>query len=84
MNVHTGTVVTDQRLGHEGRCFPVSVSYVVNAVLQNLYFVRLGHEGVEANADLTLSGGAYFVVVYFNIETHLLHRSAHCGTNVME
>ncbi len=71
--MHAGTVITNEGLGHESGRLAVGVGDVVYAVLQNLYFVSLGDEGVEAYANLTLTGGADFVVVYFNLEAHLLH-----------
>src|SRR5690606_12697392 len=84
VHVHTGTVVTDQRLGHEGGGLAISVSHVVNAVLQDLNFVGLGGQGVGANTDFALAGGAHFVVVHFDCQAHLLHGGAHGGAQVVQ
>src|SRR5690606_24617064 len=34
--------------------------------------------------DFTLASGGYFVVVHFNIETHLSHGIAHGGAKIVE
>ena len=67
MDVHTRAVIPNDRLGHKRCCFAVGMGHVVNAVLQNLYFVSLLHQGIEANADLALSRRAHLVVMYLNV-----------------
>src|SRR5690606_27728343 len=82
--VHARTVVTHDRLGHEGGGFAVGVGYVVHAVLQNLNFVCLAGQGVRANADFTLAGRAHFVVVHFDGQTHAFHGRTHSATQVVQ
>src|SRR5690606_25508521 len=84
VNVHAGTVVTDDGLGHEGSGFAVRVGNVVYAVLEDLYFVSFLHQGIGANTDFALAGGRNFVVVYFNVQAHLFHCGAHGGTQVVQ
>ena len=72
--VHTGTVVTDEWLGHESRRLAVRMRNVVHAVLQDLNFVSLCDQRVESDADLTLTCCTYFVVVHLYVQAHLLHR----------
>ena len=81
--VHTRAVVADQWLGHKGGRLAVSMGYVVHAVLEDLHLIGLAHQRIELDADLTLTGGAHFVVVYFDRQSHLLHRRAHGGADVM-
>src|SRR5690606_27750316 len=84
VNVHAGTVVANDRLGHEGSGLAVGVGNVVYAVLQDLHFVSLFHQGVGANTDFALAGSGDFVVVNFNVQAHLLHGSAHGGAQVVQ
>ena len=82
--VHAGTVVTDQRLGHEGSGFTVGVGNVVNTVFEDLCSVCLGDQGVKLDAYFALSGGAHFVVMHFNRQAHLLHGGTHGSANVVQ
>ena len=84
VNVHTRAVITHQRLRHKGGRLAISVRNVQDTVLQNLYFIRLGNQGVELDANLTLARRADFVVVHFHVQTHLLHGRAHGGADVMQ
>ena len=63
MHVHAVAVVANERLGHEGRCFTVSVRDVVDDVLENLKPVGTFDQGVELGANLTLTGRGNFVVM---------------------
>ena len=74
---HPRTVVPDQRLGHKGGGLSIGVCNVQDAVFQNLHFVSFRYRRVEFDPDLTLAGRTYFVMVYFNIQAHLLH----CGAS---
>ena len=56
----------------------------MHAVLKNLNFVGLGNKRVEAHADLTLACSTYFVVMYFNVEAHLLHGGTHGSADVVQ
>ena len=84
MNVHAVAVIADQRLGHEGRGLAVAVRDVVHAVLEDLHFVSLAHQGVEGNTDFALTGGCHFVVMDFDLEAHFFHRQAHRRANVVQ
>ena len=84
VHVHAGAVVADQGLGHEGGGLAKGMRDVENAVLEDLYLVGLAHQRVELDADLTLSGGADFVMVDLHRQTHLLHGRAHGRADVMQ
>ncbi len=84
VNMHTRTVITHNRLRHEGRSFAVGVSNVVYAVLKNLNFISFLNHGVEFNTDFTLTSGSNFVVVNFYVQTHLLHGVTHSSTDVVQ
>src|SRR5690606_14738666 len=84
VHVHAGAVVADQRLGHKGGGLAVGVGHVVYAVLEDLHFVGLFHQGVGAHADLTLAGGGHLVVVYFNFQAHGFHGVAHGAADVVQ
>ncbi|RMR21496.1 hypothetical protein ALP89_05683 [Pseudomonas syringae pv. persicae] len=81
VHVHARTVVTVQRLWHEGRGAAVSVSNVVNNVLQGLNFVSLLDQRIELHADFVLASGRHFVVVNFNGLAHFFQSVAHGGTD---
>src|SRR5690606_3318415 len=84
VHVHAGTVVADDGLGHEGGGLAVGVGHVVDAVLEDLDFVRLLHPGVELDTDFALASVGHFVVVYLDVEAHLLHGATHGGAQVVE
>src|SRR5690606_26512650 len=84
VHVHAGTVVADDGLGHEGGGLAVGVGHVVDAVLEDLDFVRLLHQGVELDTDFALASVGHFVVVYLDVEAHLLHGATHGGAQVVE
>ena len=84
VNVHAGTVVTDQRLGHEGRGLAVGVSHVVDHVLEFLNLIGLLDQGVELDADLVLAGVRHFVVVNFDFLTDGFQGVAHGSTDIVE
>ena len=77
MHVHTVAVVTHQWLGHKGRRQAMGMGHIVNTVLVDLRLVRLGHQGVKTHTDLTLTGGAHLVVVYFHCQAHVCHGQTH-------
>ena len=60
------------------------MGHVVHAVLEDLGGVGLLHQGVEAHADLALAGGTHLVVMHFKGQSHLLHRGAHGGADVVQ
>src|SRR6185369_4292704 len=84
VNVHTGTVIADEWLRHERRCFSVLGSGVVNGILQALNPIGALNEWSEFGADFILSCGCHFVVVHFNNNTNLLECHRNRGTDVLE
>ena len=83
VNVHTGTVITNNRFWHKGSSFAVSCGNVVNNVFQHLNFVSFLNQGVEFNADFVLVSRCHFVVVYFNVQTNRHHGVTHSSTDVV-
>ena len=84
VHVHARAVVSHQWLGHKGCRFAVGMGDVEYAVLKDLHLIRLGDQGVELDANFTLTCGAHLMVVNLDVETHLLHRGTHSGTDVMQ
>src|SRR5690606_30646144 len=84
VDVHAGTVVTYQRLGHEGSGFAKSSCHVVHYVFQGLNFVGFLHQGVEGNADFALASVGNFVVMNFNFQAHVHHGGAHDGADIVK
>ena len=57
---------------------------VVYDVLQNLHLVGLLHQGVELDADFTLPGRGYLVMVYFRFQPELFQGKTHRGTQIVQ
>ena len=49
------------------------MSDIKDTVLENLYFIRFRHQCVELDTDFALTRSADLVVVYLDVESHLLH-----------
>ena len=79
VDVHTGAVVTVDRLWHECRRFAVSVRHVVDHILVFLKLVGLLCEAVKDQAKLVLARGN-FVVMLVDLHTEALHRGEHFRT----
>ena len=84
VNVHTRTVITDQRLRHKGGRFAIRVGHVVDHVLHFLNFVSFLHQRVELNADFVLTCVGNLVVVYLDGLTNRFQGITHCATNIVE
>jgi hypothetical protein len=84
MDVHTATVIANDRLRHEGHRLAVRVSHVVNRVFQQLHFVGLLHQRIGIHANFALTCRRNFVMVHFHAHAELFERHAHGGTNILE
>ena len=84
VDVHAGTVVTDDGLGHEGRRLAVRVSDVLYRVLHDLQPVRPLHQRCEAGADFTLARGSHLVVMHFHLHALLFQGQAHGRADVLQ
>src|SRR3546814_7275577 len=67
VHVHARTVVTDDRLRHEGRRLAELMGDVLHDVLQLQDFVSLLGQRTELDADLALAGSRDFMMVHFEI-----------------
>ena len=84
MNVHTGTVVTNDWFWHEGYGFAVLVSNVLDNVFLTLSPVSTSGQGSKTSTDFVLTSGSYFVVMYFNRNANFFQNVTHSGTDVLE
>ena len=80
--MHARTVVSDQRLRHERCSIAVSIGDVFHAVLVQLCPVGHIDQSVIANSNFRLTCSADFVVMFFNINTHVEHGLTHGRANV--
>ena len=84
VDVHAGSVVSHERLGHEGRCLAIGMGHIPDGVFHDLVVVGPLHQRLEHGADLALAGSRHLVMVDLHRNAHLLHGKAHGGTNVVE
>ncbi len=84
VNVHAGTVVANDWLGHEGGGLAVLVGNVVHHVLEYLGPVGALDQGGEEGTDFALTGSGDFVVVNFDRYTEALKGQHHGGTDVVQ
>ena len=82
VGVHAGTVVTEQRLGHEGDGLAVLPRGVLDDVLEQQHIVGRGQQRVELVVDLGLSGGADLVVAALQDEARVLQVGGHLVAQV--
>ena len=82
MDVHAGTIVALDGLGHERSRLAVGGGDVVNRVLENLRPVGALDERIEAGADFALACAAHFMVMDFNVNTLLFKQRAHFRAHV--
>ena len=84
VHVHTGTVVTEHGLGHEGSGLAIGGCHVPDRVLHDLQPVGALHKRGKTRADFTLTGSTHFVVVHFTGNPLLFKQRHHFGANVGE
>ena len=84
VDVHAGTVVADDGLGHESGGLAVLVRDVVHHVLENLRPVRAAGQRREPGADLALSGGGDFVVMHLHRYARGFQRHDHRGADIVQ
>ena len=83
VHVHARTVVTHQRLGHEGRGFAVGVGHIPDHVLQALGPVGAFDQCAELGADFILTCARHFVVEHFNGDADGFEDQRHFGAHVL-
>ena len=84
VDMHAAPVITNQGLGHKGRCHPVCVRYVVDAIFVNLGLVCFGNKRIELHPNLALSSGAHLMVMHFDPQPHVFHRQTHAGAHIVQ
>ena len=83
MDMHTRTVIANQWFWHERGSQAVHVCNIVYAVFIDLNRITLIHQRVVPDADLALSCSTHLVVMFFNIQSHVGHRLAHGGSQIV-
>ena len=84
VNVHPAAVVTEQRLGHEGRGIAVLGADVLDNVLELQNVVGHRGQGAEPHVDLGLPCGADLVVVHLDVQTGLEHLQDDAAAQVLQ
>ena len=84
VNVHTGTIVANDRLRHEGGGLAILMGDVMHHVLQLLRPVCALDQRVEQGSDLALAGRGDFVVVHFHRHADRLQRQHHRRADVVQ
>ena len=82
MAVHTGTVIAEKRLWHEGHSLAGSPSNVLDDVLECHHLICSGKQGVELVVDFALASGTHFVVAALNLEANFLKTNHHCVAKI--
>ena len=84
MHVHPGTVVLEERLGHERRDVAVLSGDVLDDVLVDHHLVAHLGQRVEPHVDLGLPGGADLVVLHLDAHSRLDELEHDLGTKVLQ
>ncbi len=71
--MHTGTVVAENRLRHEGSGLAIRVGHIVHDIFVQLHVVSALHHGVELDTE--------FVLRWCNLVVMLLDRNTDAGQN---
>ena len=71
--MHTGTVILEERFGHEGHGVAVLDRDVLGNVLVHHDAVCLFQQGVKAHTELYLTAGGDFMMMFFNIDAASYH-----------
>ncbi len=82
--MHARAVVTEDRLGHEGRRLAVAPRGVLDDVLELHHVVGGLEQLVEAVVDLRLAGGADLVVGALDVQARLLELDHHLVAQLAE
>ena len=80
--MHSGAVITENGLGHEGNGLVVAGCDVHGDVLVDLQLISLLGEGVEAGRNLVLAAGSNLMVMSLDYEAEVLEGLAHLGADV--
>ena len=78
MAMHTRSVVTENRLRHEGSTLAVLIGYILYDIFIDLNFVGFLGEGVEFGGNFVLSACCNFMMMSLNLKAELFHDKAHC------
>lgn len=84
MDVHAGTVISHDRLRHEGCRFAVSMGDVPDDVFHVLGPVGAFDQCRETCTDFILAGTGHFVVMDFDRNAHAFHQGTHFRTHVLK
>ena len=84
VDVHTGTVIGEQGLGHEGGHLAVLTGHVLNDVFVDHDLVGHISEGVILHIELPLAGGSHLVVMHLHGDAAVDHGEHHLAADVLE
>jgi hypothetical protein len=84
VHVHAGSVLLEDRLGHERRRLPGLLGRVLDHVLVQLEGVGHLQQRQEAQVDLTLAGAADLVVVALGSDPERLQHQDHGGAEIAQ
>src|SRR5579875_3708945 len=84
MNMHACPVIHEDRLGHESYGLAVATGHVLGDILVLHQVVRHPGERVEAEVDLSLSGGANLMMMHFNAHADALERQHHIRADILQ
>ena len=82
--MHSRTIVTEDRFGHEGGGQTGGASSVLDDVLELHHVISCGHQGIEAVVDFLLAARTNLVVGAFKGKSDLGQEVSHFITQVGE
>ena len=83
VTVHPRAVVSEERFGHECRCFPVTTGHVAHDIFIEVHLVTRADQRVEADIDLGLSSGRNFVVLPLNLHTEIFQHQGDLVADIL-
>ena len=82
VDMHTGAVVAEHRLRHEGCRLAVGLGHVVDHIFVDLQSIAGLHQRAELDAQLVL-GGAHLMVMLLGDDAHVGHHTQHFRAQVL-
>ena len=82
MHVHSGAIITVDRLGHEGRGLTVTQCDIFDDVLILHHIVSHRHHLIETKVNFALPGSTHFVVLALHLQTAIDQCLHHVVTDI--
>ena len=83
VGVHAGTVISENRLGHESGYLTVSVGDVFHHVFLDHHIIGHFGQGIVSHIDFSLPGRSYLMVMFFHHDAEVLQLLHALGTQVL-